>query len=201
MKSFYFQQYPPSVNGVKKHVFRSVSPFVRLISMMFLMVFGNQLSAQVSGNAPATLNLPITNGTNIQWYKDGAIVSGANATNYSATAAGVYYAKYDDPSACTGRTTMTITLTVVPTADLSLTATPLTMSSNKGETQQYLITVTNSGPNTAPNATVSVPIPNGRTFLAAQASQGTYDSGTKIWTVGSLANGANATMVLSLQVD
>ena len=201
MKSFHFQQYPPSVNGGKKHVFRLVSPFMRLISMLFLVVFGNQLPAQVSGNAPATLSLPITNGANIQWYKDGAAISGANSTNYAATAAGVYYAQYDDPSACTGRSTMTITLTVLPTADLSVSAVPTTLTSNKGEIQQFTVTVTNNGPNTAPNATVSVPIPNGRTFLSAQPSQGTYDSGTKIWTVGSLAYGANATMVLSLQVD
>lgn len=198
MKSFYFKQVP----SVNKYIFRLTKSFlVRMLSMVFLMALGNQVFAQVSGNAPATLNLPITNGTNIQWYKDGTAISGANATSYSATAAGVYYAKYDDPSACTGRSTTTITLATLPTADLGITIAPVTQTSNKGETQGYLITVTNNGPNTAPNATVNVPIPNGRTFLSAQVSQGTYDSGTKIWTVGSLANGASATMTFNISVN
>jgi uncharacterized repeat protein (TIGR01451 family) len=157
--------------------------------------------AQATGQAPATLALPIQNGTNIKWYKDGVIISGATSTTYSATTAGTYYAQYDDPSACTGRSTISIVLTLGGTSDLGLTVTPLTLTSNKGETQQYLITVTNNGPSAATNATVKVPIPIGRSFLAAQTSAGSYDGGTQIWTVGPLANGANATMTLSIKID
>lgn len=179
----------------------SFGPLCLCAFLIFCVLLPSVSHAQATGNAPATLILPIQNGTNIQWYKDGAAISGANATTYAATTAGVYYAKYDDPAACTGRSTTTITLTVVPSADLSITATPLTLTSNKGEIQQYLITVTNNGPDTAPNATARILIPSGRTFLTAVPSQGSYDGGTQIWTVGSLANGASATMTWSLRVD
>jgi hypothetical protein len=37
-------------------------------------------------------------------------------------------------------------------------------------------------------------LPAGLTFVSSTPSQGTYDSATGLWTVGSIANGATATL-------
>lgn len=37
-------------------------------------------------------------------------------------------------------------------------------------------------------------LPAGTSFVSANPSQGTYDEGTGIWTVGTLASGATATL-------
>jgi hypothetical protein len=60
------------------------------------------------------------------------------------------------------------------------------------------ITVTNNGPD-AGTANVSFPVPPGMTLVSAAPGQGSYDPNTGTWTVGTLANGATATLQLMLQ--
>src|SRR5262249_31482223 len=55
-----------------------------------------------------------------------------------------------------------------------------------GGTVTFTITLTNNGPSTATNAAVSDLLPAGLVFVSAMASQGTYDSATGVWTVGTL---------------
>jgi uncharacterized repeat protein (TIGR01451 family) len=54
----------------------------------------------------------------------------------------------------------------------------------------------NAGPgvSTATGVTVSDPLPAGLSFVSASASQGSYNSGTGLWTVGTLAPGASVTL-------
>ncbi|MCC6171477.1 MAG: DUF11 domain-containing protein, partial [Gammaproteobacteria bacterium] len=44
-------------------------------------------------------------------------------------------------------------------------------------------------------------LPNGYVFLSSTPSQGSYDSGSGVWTVGTLANGANATLVINATIN
>ena len=90
---------------------------------------------------------------------------------------------------------------ICASADLSIAVSPNSLTKNGGETATYTITVTNNGPNTATNAIVKVSIPQGRTFLSAQLSQGSYDSNTEQWTIGILPNGSNATITISIGVN
>ena len=69
-----------------------------------------------------------------------------------------------------------------------------------GGTITYTITLTNSGQATGTNVSLSEPIPANTTFSSATPSVGTYNSGTGIWTVGSLAGGST-TATLTLTVD
>jgi hypothetical protein len=84
-------------------------------------------------------------------------------------------------------------------ADLEVTKTVDNPTPIFGTPITYTITVTNHGPDTATNVIVADPLPTGLTFIAAAASQGTYDAATGIWFVGTLANGASAVLHLTVQ--
>ena len=57
---------------------------------------------------------------------------------------------------------------------------------NVGDTITFTVTLSNTGPNTATNVQVTDVLPAGLTFVSATASQGTYDSATGVWTVGTV---------------
>jgi uncharacterized repeat protein (TIGR01451 family) len=62
----------------------------------------------------------------------------------------------------------------------------------------YSIKVTNNGPDAATNVSVSEALPAGIAFTSANATQGAYDAATGLWPVGTLANGASATLTLNV---
>ena len=75
--------------------------------------------------------------------------------------------------------------------DLELTKTVDETQPNVGETVTFTIDVENKGPNDATGVEVSDLLPSGLTYVSHNADQGSYDSGTGVWTLGSLANGAS----------
>lgn len=81
-------------------------------------------------------------------------------------------------------------------ADLSLTKTVDNASPNKNTNVTFTITVSNAGPAGATNVAVADLLPDGLTFVSSTPSQGTYVSGTGVWTVGSIANGSSATLAV-----
>jgi len=86
-------------------------------------------------------------------------------------------------------------------ANLNLNKTVSNATPNVGDTITYTLTLTNNGPNAATNVSVTDALPAGLTLLNAIASPGSYDSNSGVWTVGNLANGAIATLTLTVQVD
>src|SRR4029077_4712115 len=52
----------------------------------------------------------------------------------------------------------------------------------------------NNGPSNATGVQVTDLLPAGLTFVSAVPSVGTYTSGTGLWNIGAMANGANATL-------
>ncbi len=121
-------------------------------------------------------------------------------TNYFGTDTFVY--RITDASGLTDTATVTITI-AAPTANLvtvktlsSATATP-----SVGDTVQFQIAVTNNGPDLVPNPTLTDMLPAGLTYITSTPSQGSYVSGTGLWTLGSLANGATATLTISATVN
>jgi len=83
-------------------------------------------------------------------------------------------------------------------ADLSLTISSSTTAYSIFETVPYSITVTNDGPETATNVTVSAGLPNNLVFTSAIVSQGNYELFFETFNVGTLASGASATLDLTL---
>ena len=87
-----------------------------------------------------------------------------------------------------------------PTSDLSLTKTVNIATPNVGTNVTFTVTLLNSGPDTATNVAVSDLLPAGLTFVSAAPSQGTYTSGSGLWTVGTVVNGGSKTLTVTATV-
>jgi len=79
-------------------------------------------------------------------------------------------------------------------ADLSLTASVDESAPDENETVVYTVTVSNGGPDSATGVVVTVPLPAGVDHVSDVPSQGSYVSGTGVWTIGTIANGASKTL-------
>jgi len=87
-------------------------------------------------------------------------------------------------------------------ADLSLTKNVSNPSPNNGATISYTLSVTNASgsPQTATGVTVDDVLPAGFTFASASGF-GSYNSGTGVWTVGSIPAGTTRTLTITGTVN
>ena len=74
----------------------------------------------------------------------------------------------------------------------SSTATPA-----EGEAVSFRISVTNLGPQGAKGVNLTDRLPTGFNFVSAAPSVGAYNNASGLWTIGALANGATANLVLT----
>jgi uncharacterized repeat protein (TIGR01451 family) len=79
-------------------------------------------------------------------------------------------------------------------ADLTVTKTASQAVIQVGVPLVYTVSVHNNGPDAATNVIVTEPLPAGFAFVMSEPSQGSFDPNTGIWSVGTLANGASATL-------
>ncbi len=94
----------------------------------------------------------------------------------------------------------TASTTPVPTADLTLTKTVDVGTPDVGTDVVFTITLDNaSGFSEATNVVVSDPLPAGYAYVSDD-SGGSYVPGTGLWTLGSLAGGASATLNITATV-
>ncbi len=70
-----------------------------------------------------------------------------------------------------------------------------------GDTVTYTITARNEQGNSVGNVEITDELPNGLTFVSATATQGTYNSGTDIWDIGTLSGQQVVTLTLKAEVD
>ncbi len=87
-----------------------------------------------------------------------------------------------------------------PQTDLALSKTVTKTTVKKGETVQYVLTVSNTGAGAASAVEVKDSLPAGVSYQSHVASQGSYSDSTGIWTVGTLNNGESATLTIDVQV-
>ncbi|MCZ7649132.1 MAG: DUF11 domain-containing protein [Planctomycetota bacterium] len=85
-------------------------------------------------------------------------------------------------------------------ADLSLTKDVDNSMPLVGEQVVYTLTITNDGPLDATGVEATDLLPAGVSYVGDDGG-GAYDSGTGVWTVGALNNGANATLNITVLVD
>lgn len=87
---------------------------------------------------------------------------------------------------------------IVPDTDIALAKSADNITPKVGETFHYTVMATNNGPMDASGLLVLDLLPSGISCQSSNPSQGTYAAGTGIWNVGALANGASATLTLSV---
>jgi len=166
---------------------------------------GIATGVQVTDKVPAGLTFnsytasqgTYNSGTGI--WNVGTLLNGASATlnlfvTPAVSAAGT---TVTNTATSTGQTVNAVV--VVPATNIvnvGLTKTASTTLPRVGQQFHYIITATNKGPGTATGVQVTDILPAGLTFNSYTASQGTYNSGTGIWNVGTLLNGASATLRL-----
>lgn len=86
-------------------------------------------------------------------------------------------------------------------ADIKVEKSSSTQSPKCGDNFTYTVKVTNQGPAEAKGVQVTDLLPNGVTYISSNSTQGTYNQSTGIWSVGVLANGAFATLTISVKAD
>ena len=87
-------------------------------------------------------------------------------------------------------------------ADLHLSKSVSAGPYHFGADADYTVTVANDGPDTATNVRVDDQLPPGLTYRSTvSATQGTYVSSNGRWAVGTLANGASATLVIRARIS
>ncbi len=105
------------------------------------------------------------------------------------------------PNDNTGDDRATATIDAPAAADLSVTMTPSSTTPNLGSNVTFTITVSNAGPDQATGVVVNDLLPSGLVFVSSTPSQGSYVSGTGVWTVGSINSGSSATLTLVARVN
>jgi uncharacterized repeat protein (TIGR01451 family) len=89
----------------------------------------------------------------------------------------------------------------VPTADLSVVALVDDSTPSESDTIVYTIRATNTGALSATGVEITDLLPAGVTYQSDVPSQGSYASGTGVWTLGTLAGTAVATLDITATVD
>jgi uncharacterized repeat protein (TIGR01451 family) len=138
------------------------------------------LGGLAAGNS-ATVSLVVT-----------ALASGAPSVTNTASVA----ATETDPNPSDN--TSTAPTTVIPVADVAIAKIVSNPAPLVSQTFTFTVTATNNGPSTANAVAVTDVLPGNLTLILATPSQGSYTAGTGLWTIGTLANGANATLVFTV---
>ncbi|MBC8988471.1 DUF11 domain-containing protein, partial [Pedobacter sp. N36a] len=126
------------------------------------------------------------------------ITATVNATGAYANTATITGTE-NDPTP--GNNTSTSTPVPTATTDLSISKTVNNASPYVGNQVIFTLTAANAGPSNATGVIVNDLLPSGYTFVSAAPSTGTYTSGTGVWAIGNLINGANATLAITATVN
>ncbi len=103
----------------------------------------------------------------------------------------------------TSNNTDTVDINVLnaPQADLVVNKTVDQSLPHEGDTITYTVTVTNDGPDDATGIEITDQLPAGLSLSSVIEGQGTYNSGSGIWSVGNLASGVSTTLTLLASVN
>jgi uncharacterized repeat protein (TIGR01451 family) len=132
----------------------------------------------------------LANGAQATLSMTAQVLSAGALSNTATRSAGDQF----DPN--TGNNAATASINAQPSADLQVSKTASTTTPNLGTNVTFTITVHNGGPNDASGVVVDDALPAGLNFVSATPSQGSYDAGTGLWTVGALGSGAQATLTM-----
>jgi uncharacterized repeat protein (TIGR01451 family) len=117
----------------------------------------------------------------------------STAINGVTNTAQVFASDQADSNTANNQSSVTVT---ARSANLSLTKTVDNATPNVGQNVTFTLTLNNGGPNAATGVQVTDQLPSGLTFVSANPS-GAYNSATGVWTVGTVNNGASATLTIT----
>jgi uncharacterized repeat protein (TIGR01451 family) len=135
----------------------------------------------------------LANGAQVNLILQARVVS-PNAQTNTAT---ISHADQFDPNTANNQASATAT---PQQADLALTKTVSDPTPNVGDTITFTVTLTNLGPDAATGVSVQDLLPAGLAFVSATPSQGSYDSASGTWTVGTVNLSAPRTLTLAARV-
>ncbi|HVW66749.1 MAG TPA: DUF11 domain-containing protein [Candidatus Peribacteraceae bacterium] len=161
-------------------------------------------------NGLSNINVTVTQGSysNGVWTI-GTLTNGQYATltmSASVTAAGAItntatvYASTQDNNQGNNSASVTIN-SASNNADLAIMKTVNNSTPTVGGTVTYSVQVTNMGPATAQNVIAVDHLPAGVSFQSSNATQGSYDSQSGTWNIGTLPNGQIATLQITVTVN
>ena len=84
-----------------------------------------------------------------------------------------------------------------PSADVAVTKTASAATLNDGQEVTFTVTAKNNGPDAASGVAITDLLPAGLEYVSSSVSQGSYEKAKGIWSVGSLANAASATLTIT----
>lgn len=107
-----------------------------------------------------------------------------------------------DASGNTSEFARSLVVTPMAQADLALTTSDPSPTTEAGVVRTYFFTVQNLGPSKATNATFTDTLPRGATFVSGTSSQGTVvlSNGKVVATLGTLNSGASTTITLTYAI-
>lgn len=172
---------------------------------------------QVTDNMPAGLTIQgvptATHGTydsGTDTWNLGTLPVGETAIlTITATAAtpGIYTntavisaANQPDANTSNNSDTATVTVSAPPSADIAVSLNVNNTTAYAGTNIIFTLSADNLGPDTATNVQISFGLPAGLVYVS-DTSGGAYNSSTGMWTIPSLANGGNAIIQITAQVD
>src|SRR5262249_18510835 len=86
-------------------------------------------------------------------------------------------------------------------ADLAVTKTVSDATPNVGDTSDVSSAVTNNSTDDATGVTMQDLLPPGLAFVSATPTEETYDSATRVWTVGTVTTTVPQTLTITATVD
>jgi len=86
-------------------------------------------------------------------------------------------------------------------SDLAVSKTASSTTVSSGSSFSYTVTITNNGSSGATGVVLSDVLPAGVSYISAAASHGSYNPSNGLWTVGTVADQAVATLTLSVRAD
>ena len=173
-------------------------------------ISGDNFNVRLDDGGTQTVNTDgntVTHSTSAPPYQNQFSPNAALSAFNGENAQGTWRLEICDqyPSADNGSFTRAdLYITSLPSnyADLSLTKTVSSAAPANGASISYTLSVTNASasPQTATGVTVQDDLPAGFTFASASGF-GAYNSGTGVWTVGSIPPGTTRTLTISGSVN
>ncbi len=156
---------------------------------------GGTCTASGSGNINDSANVPVGGSAT---YTAVCSISSSATGSLSNTATVTAAVGITDPNP--GNNSATDTDTLVASSDVAISKSVSNATPTLGSNVVFTVTATNNGPSNASSVKVNDLLPTGLSFVSAAPSVGSYSNATGLWTVGSLANGASATLAITATV-